>query len=426
MKRLYLTICLLLAVTLLFGACGRADSDSDGVTLTILGKESDLNKPYLTRLFKLYQDSTGNRLKLLSYEDAEFETKAAQDVAEGRVPDILLHFHNADLNRYDVARDFCTLEDQAWSAGLTDSARAYCTDSAGHLLGLPFWESSVSGCYYNKTLLTQLGLRAAATQTEFDMLCQVLAESGYTPICWPADGCTWMPQFALDPVFADDPATLERLNGGEIGYGDIPAVAEMVRWVQSAAENGWFGDAYGSTGWNDIGPQLASGQAVCTFIWDTWFYTDFPEGTYTMDDFALMPAFMGTADEGTYEGGNLNMMMVCKAGSHVQEALDFLAFCATPESYNAAFDGISTVSCFQGQTTNIQSPMVTEAQASIQAHERVSTAASKIVGYNAEDVMAALNAMLRGETDVDGCVRQMDEARLGEIALQNEVGGETD
>ena len=423
-KRLTLAICMLLATALLLSACGGAGGSS-GVTLTILGKESDLNKTYLTRVFQLYQDSTGNRIKLVSYKDAEFETKAAQDVAEGRVPDILLHFHNADLNRYDVANDFCMLEDQSWSGSLTDSARAYCTDSEGHLLGLPFWESSVSGCYYNKTLLTQLGLRAAATQAEFDMLCQVLAESGYTPICWPADGCTWMPQFALDPVFADEPDTLERLNSGEIGYGDIPAVADMVRWVQSAAGNGWFGSTYGATGWDDIGAQLASGQAVCTFIWDTWFYTDFPGGTYTMDDFALMPAFMGTADEGTYEGGNLNMMMVCKAGSHVQEALDFLAFCATPEAYNTAFDGISTVSCFQGQTTNIQSPMVTQAQASIQAHERVSTAASKIVGYNAEDVMAALNAMLRGETDVDGCVRQMDEARLEETALQGAAGGET-
>ena len=70
--------------------------------------------------------------------------------------------------------------------------------------------------------------------------------------------------------------------------------------------------------------------------------------------------------------------------------------------------------------------MVTQAQASIQAHERVSTAASKIVGYNAEDVMAALNAMLRGETDADGCVRQMDEARVEEIALQSAVGGESE
>ncbi len=418
MKRIRLCLCLLLAAALLLSACGRSDG-AGGVTLTVMGKASDLGKPYLTRLFQLYQDATGQRIKLISYEDAEFETRAARDLAEGRVPDILLHFHNADLNRYNVAADFLYLEDQAWISDLTDSALAYCTDSGGHLLGLPFWESSVSGCYYNKTLLDRLGLKAAASQEEFNMLCQVLAESGYTPICWPAGGCAWMPQFALDPVFADDPDTLDRLNRGELCYGDIPAVADFVRWVQTAAESGWFGKDYSSTGWDDISSQLSSGQAVMTFIWDTWFYTDFTGGTYTVDDFALMPAFMGTAEEGTFEGGNLNMMMVCKAGPHVQEALDFLSFCAAPENYNAAFDGISTVSCFRGQTSNIQSPMVTDAQAAIAEHERVSTAASKIVGYSAEDVMDALNAMLRGETDAAGCVERMDNYRLEEIALQN-------
>lgn len=46
-----------------------------------------------------------------------------------------------------------------WIDQLTDSAKACCFDNSGNILGLPFWESSVSGCYYNKTLLNELGLR---------------------------------------------------------------------------------------------------------------------------------------------------------------------------------------------------------------------------------------------------------------------------
>ena len=168
---------------------------------------------------------------------------------------------------------------------------------------------------------------------------------------------------------------------------------------------------------------MASGDAVMTFIWDTWFYTDLPKkGTYTVDDFALMPVFMNTADSGTYEGGNLNMMMVSKNSSNKDAALEFLAFCADPEHYNKAFDGIATVSCFNGQTTNIQSQMVTDAESSIAANERVSTASSRIIGYSGDDVMLALNNMFKGNTDVTGCVEMMDNFRIEEAVKQGIEG----
>ena len=414
MKRQRVSALLILAVMVCLTACGGGGGQKH-TTLSVMGRKSDMEKSYMTALFGHYESTTGNKLNLIKIEDADFETQAAKRFAAGNVPDVFLHFHNADLNRFDVAGNFCYLNDEAWADDLTDSARAYCEDRDGNLLGLPFWENSVSGCYYNKTILDSLGIKPATTQAEFDVLCQVLSETGYTPICWPADGCTWMYQFGLDPVFADDPELLEKLNRNEISYSGIPQVESMAEWIGSAAEKGWFGSDYLRTGWSDISPDLGSGDAVMTFIWDTWFYTDFEQGQkYGIDDFAVMPVFMNTAEEGTYEGGNLNMMMINKNGQQLEAAKEFLAFCASPEHYNVACDGISTVSCFKGQTTNIQSEMVTDAQASIAEKERVSTAASRIVGYSADDVAAAYNSLLRGKTDAAGCVKMMDDARKEE------------
>ncbi len=411
----------MLAAALLLTACGGGQTGSE--PLTLMGKTSDLEKPYMQEIFAHYEQQTGQKLDIIAVEDAEFEATAARSFADGRGADILMHFHNADLARFDVAADFLPLDDQPWVDDLTASARAYCQDADGTLLGLPFWENSVSGCYYNKTILDSLGLKPATTQAEFDALCQVLADTGYTPLCWPADGCSWMYQFALDPVFADDPDLLDRLNRNELTYQKIPAVTDMAQWVDSAVQRGWFGTDCLRTGWDDISPVLGSGKAVMIFLWDTWFYTDLAPGqTYGKEDFALMPVFMGTADGGTYEGGNLNMMMVNRASPHREQALEFLAFCAAPENYNVAFDGISTVNCFKGQTTNIQSQMVTDAAASIAARERVSTAASKIVGYSAEDVADAFAGLLSGRTDADGCVRLMDERRIAAAAAQGAAG----
>ena len=438
MKKHYALLPLLLALIMLFTACGSgaggtspsqpsepadtnagadANAAGEGLTLTIMGKGSDLNKTYMQRIFARYEEATGNHIELVTVPDADFETEASRRFANGEGTDIFMHFNNRDLDRFDVASDFCYLNDEAWVSDLTNSAKDYCQDEDGNLLGLPFWENSVSGCYYNKTILDSLGLKPAATQAEFNTLCQALAEVGYTPLCWPADGCSWMMQFALDPVFADDEELLDKLNAGKITYADIPQVKDMIQWVLDAAGRGWLGDDYLQTGWDQISPTMASGGAVMTFIWDTWFYTDMQtDGEYTKEDFALMPVFLNTDPEGTYEGGNLNMMMVNKTGPHVEQALEFLRFCAQPDNYNAAFEGISTVNCFKGQTTNIQSAMVTDAQASIREHERVSTASTRIAGYSGDDMNAAMERLFRRRVDVDGCLRLMDEMRLAAAA----------
>ncbi len=410
----------LAAALCLLSACGPKE---DGrVTLTLMGKKTDLAKNYMTRIFEQYEKETGNELEILAYEDEEFEEAAAKKAEEGDLPDLMMHFNNSDLEILQPEEHFYCMDGESWIDSLTPAAKAYCENPKGKIFGLPFWEMSVSGCYYNKTLLDSLGLKPASTQKEFDVLCQALADIGQTPICWPADGCGWMYQFGLDPVFADDPERLDKLNRNEASYADVPEVADMLEWLLGASARGWFGDSYMDIGWSDISPSINSGETAMVFIWDTWFYTDFEEGKYTRDDFALMPVFMGTAEDGTYEGGNLNMLMARKDGEHLEEALGFLEFCADPDHYNAAFRGVATESVFQGQTTNIESDMVLDAEESVKEKQRVSTAEPGIVGYHTQDVCNAVTELMAGKTDVEGCIRLLDEYRVKEAKRQGAKG----
>ena len=418
---------LFLVILFLLTACSSTSSDEqdDGkVTLTIMGKKSDMEKDYMQQIFQLYEESGRCRLRILymDSEDASYDAAVREAFSSGEAPDILFHFNDSGLNTLNVKEQFVCLDGEEWVSDLTDDTKEYCQDSAGHLLGLPFWENSVSGCYYNKTILDSLGLRPAATQAEFDALCQALKSIGYTPLCWSFGTCHWNYQFALDPIFADDPKLLVRLNKNEITYADIPAVWDMVNWLADAEEKGWFGEGYADRNWEDLSHAMASGECVMINIWDTWFDTDLEkDGLYSKEDFAVMPVFMNTEPYGTYEGGNLNMMMVNKQGNHVEEALEFLSFCAKSENYNIAFDGISTVNCFKGQTTNIQSDMVTEALVSISLQERASTANPKIIGYSQQEMGAAVQKLFQGEVDVAGCVALMDEYR---IAAARKLGTE--
>lgn len=398
--------------SLAFTGCGPSATQGED-TLTLLIKKNDSEKLYLRRVFDLYEAQTGVKIELDIIDDVQFEDGAAERFRKGDIPDLFLHFNNSTLDYFDVSENFYHMNDEEWVDELTDAAKAYCLDGDGNVLGLPFWECSVSGCYYNKTLLDSLGLKPAATQAEFDALCQALSSTGHTPLYWASNGCNWMFQFGLGPIFADDPDLLEKLNRNEIAYADIPAVTDMVEWLDRAHKNGWFNSDHADTAWSDIAPAMGRGKAVCVFIWDTWFSTDFLEGNgYSVEDFALMPVFMGTADSGTYEGGNMNMLMVNKNSPRSDLALDFLSFCARPENYNAAFDGVSTVNCFKGQTTNVQSPMVIDATSSIQAALRPSVVWPKIVGYKQDDVGDAVLRLFQGEVDVAGCIELMDSYRI--------------
>ena len=417
MKKRILAAAMAGIMSLSLVACGGGDAGSgtsgEGVTLTLMGNANDLSKNYMESIFDQYEEATGNKLEFVSIEDSNFDTVATSKFATGDIPDLFMHFNNSTLNNYDVANNFYYMNDEAWVSDLTDGAKEYIQDSEGNLLGLPFWECSVSGMYYNKKMFDELGLKPATTQAEFDTLCQKLKDAGKTAICWPAGGCNWMYQFGMDPIFADQPELLEKINKNEITYSDIPEVANMVTWIKDAAEKGWFGESYLTDGWSDMSAIMGAGEAAMIPIWDTWFYTDFDEGyDYVKEDFGLMPVFMNTADEGTFEGGNMYMLMANKNSDKLEAALDFIEFCATPQNYNKAFDGVSTVSVFKGQTTNIQSQMVTDAADAIAKLQRTSTAEPKIIGYTQPETASAVQELFLGNVDVAGCVKLMDEYRM--------------
>lgn len=419
--RLFFTWVMLIFLIGLTG-CGNHSENPSENTLTLLIKKSDIEKVYIQRMIQLYEEKTGGKVEQIVIPDVDFEEESAKRIQRGEVPDLFLHFNNSSLNYFHVSENFYYMNNEKWIDELTDGARVYCLDSEGNILGLPFWESSVSGCYYNKKLLNELGLKPAATQAEFDALCQALKSIGYTPMYWAANGCNWMFQFGLGPIFADNLELLEQLNQNQITYADIPEVVQMVEWLDNANKKGWFNHDYADTDWDAIAPAMEKGDAVCVFIWDTWFSTDFQENDlYLSEDFALMPVFMNTADRGTYEGGNMNMLMVNKNSERLELALDFLSFCANAENYNVAFDGVFTVNCFKGQTTNIQSSMVTDAMVSIQENQRPSVVWPKIIGYKQDDVGAAVLKLFQGEVDVAGCIKLMDEYR---ITSAKELGAE--
>ena len=65
---------------------GCSHGSENGITLSIMGKQSDLNKSYMTSIFQQYEKETGNKLQIIAYEDREYESIASEKFEAGDVP----------------------------------------------------------------------------------------------------------------------------------------------------------------------------------------------------------------------------------------------------------------------------------------------------------------------------------------------------
>lgn len=389
----------------------------DGVTLSLYMNADDMAKSYIQSIIAQYEEATGNKIDQQGLDAGNAEAIALTKFTTGDIPDLYVHFGNTGLKNFNPEENFVDWSDAEWVSDLTTGALSQATYN-DMIVGCPFWEASNSGCFYNKVIFEDLGLELPTTQAEFDALCDTLLEEGIQPI-YLAAGDVWplLYQFALDPVMEAHPEYVEKLNAGEMNYADIPEFTDMCNWFKSAADKGYFGSTFASDSWDYCSEVLGTGEAAMMFVWDTWFDTDYDSESYdyTKEDFGIMPMFLGTCDEGTYEGGNLNLFMVNKNSENVEAAKEFIEFIATPENYNVAFDGVSTSSVFKGQTTNVTSTMYNENKESVDTLLRASIANPKIIGFSQNEGAKGLIQLMTGEMTVEECIAYIDADRIATL-----------
>lgn len=394
-----------------------ASDSGGGVTLTLYCNADDMAKPYMQKIISLWEEESGNKIDQQGLDTDNAETIALTKFTTGDIPDLYVHFGNSNLKNFNPEENFVDWTDAEWVSDIQDSVLPQATYN-DKIIGLPFWEASNSGCFYNKKIFDELGISQPKTQEEFDKVCAKLLENDIQPIYLAAaDSWPILYQFALDPVLDEHPEYIEQLNAGELTYAEIPEFTSMCEWFLSAAEKGYFGKNFASDTWDYCSEVLGTGEAAMLFCWDTWFDTDYDSESYEYagEDFGIMPVFMGTCEEGTYEGGNVNLMMANKNGDHVEEAKDFINFMSVPENYNQAFDGISTAAVFKGQTTNVNSTQYEENKDSVDQLIRASSAQPKIVGYNQGEGGKALLQLMSGDITVEECIKLIDDDRIATL-----------
>ena len=203
-------------------------------------------------------------------------------------------FGNETLKAYNPEKNFVDFSDAAWISDVEDTV----IDQAewnGKIWGLPLWEATNTGFYYNKEIFSKYNIALPTTQDEFMAACETLKSNGVNPLyigfkdVWPI-----LEQVAMDPIFEDESGSranqhqqnhLCRYSGNE----------GMVQWYTDMANKGYLGENFAANSWDYGIDAMGSGEYAMMLTWDTWLYTDLEQKYPGMaEKFGLMPAFMGT------------------------------------------------------------------------------------------------------------------------------------
>lgn len=435
MSRTFFIFFALFAATLLLGACDAAPPPerasfekplyrwgvTKGRTVTVWGNRDDLNRPYMQRAFSRYAELTGNKVRTEGFSHRELEERLSTAFAAGGKggPDILLSFGGANIDHLNPDRNFYDFTAAPWVDDLTDTAINQ-TIYHGKVIGLPYWEASISGILYNKALFRRYGLAVPQTQKDFLAVCERLLREGVTPVYLPfAEASMLLYQFPMDSLFQDE-CLLDSLNGGRLSYAQIPQMRVIVDWYKTMAGRGYFGTGYERNGWDGMDAAMREERYAMMICWDTWLYTDFSGDP---SRFGLMPAFMGVPQSGSFEGPNLALLIVNRHGPQVDAALDLITFMADPYNYNVAFAGIYTAPVFKNQIGSTATPQYAENEHRIERLYFDSTAWLRIRGFSQLDAVFIQRHMREAAYDAFHCLTDMDAARLRRAAKNRSDAG---
>ena len=377
-------------------------------TITIWGDSVSLQREYYKKAFERYEEMTGNTIETKGYSIEEFEENRAR-IKAGTLerPDILISQGGTNLDPYDPETNFYDFTDAPWVDDLTNIA-VNQTIYNGKVIGLPHAEASISGTLYNKQIFEKCGLDLPENQDEFMEVCEALKQKGYTPMYFPYADLFFFYQFPMDSIVADE-ATLNALNDFSLSYADIPEMEKIISWYKVMADKGYFGDNYMENMAAGRAEAMQSGKYAMMLGWDVWLYTDLKQDA---EKFGLMPAFVGTPENGSFEGPNLALLTVNKNSPRLDAALDLITFMADPYNYNVAFEGLYTAPVFKHQVKSISTPQYVETEQLIEKLYYDAGARLRIRGFSLSDATYIQKYMQDPSYTAEQCLTDMNNERI--------------
>lgn len=304
---------------------GGDQTEDSIVTLTILKAEAQNTAAWEAVCTKFTEEHPNIQVIVEAY-DNELPSVLATRFASGEDPDIFA------TQPYEFGRpylEYCYDIAEEEILDNVDPSTIESTTLDGVVTGICMY-GDAEGLIYNKTVFDELNLSAPTTIDEFENVCKILKEAGYTPL---SNGFKegWVLQDILSAFMGAQGnliETAQKIGSGEMTFADLTYIDNMFDFIDICL----MYDTGKSleTGYYEQISDLGSGKAVMT-TQGNWM-----EQEAVAIDPELKLSFCPipvdhSEDLGAIEVSPAWVYHISKNSAHIEEALTFLDWLITSE-----------------------------------------------------------------------------------------------
>ena len=319
-------------------------------TITMMVSQ-DWVKDAEQELGKKFEEETGIHVDYQIYPSDQYQDLITNGLNNDEAPDIFgAQSGFALATTYRVQDNCVDLSGEEWMDAY-DVFSAEQTSVDGVNYGLTYFDTTTDYyMIYNKKLFEAAGVTEVPTTFDaFLDACQKLLDSGVTPIYEPVqDGWHQTMLWCENGQVFDklEPGIIDKLNNNETTFAENENMIKALDQLNQLAQNGYFGDNYMSDEFANAEGYLASCEYAMSFlkpgaVAGIVASEQNTEG-YTEDDFGM---FLLPLLDNTY----LNVhptgpsRFIYKGSEHIEEAKQYLAYIASPESIQYMIDNEPTI-----------------------------------------------------------------------------------
>ncbi len=320
------------------------EATRSNVTLTVLASQ-DWIRPAEMDLAKKFEDQTGIHIDYQIIPSANYFQVLNTKLNSDQGPDIfggqsgtsdLKVTINAEQNAVD-------LSGEEW-VSREDAASLEQTTLDGKVYGQEIWDITGNEWVitYSKDIFQKAGVASVPkTFDELSAACDAIKAAGYTPIYEPiSDGwhhVLWFPENG--PRFEElEPGLADKLNANQATFAGDQNMQTAMTQINELYQKGCFGANALSDKEADTNAKMASGQYAMTVSQLTrpsQIHADFPN--IPEDSFGV---FVKPINDNQLQPVNAAAptKFIWSKGQHIDEAKQFLAFLAQPDSLQYLLD----------------------------------------------------------------------------------------